>query len=227
VRGLLVSDRWPPDRTETLFHYRADLPAQVWPPAEATALAPLRRDPAEEPDPEILGMAAFVDDEVPAFHAALRDDLAAPRDQPFSNLHYAWLNDRSCLGAAGWMMKRARPEVAAVYLLGPDLVGHAFLPDADGRVAGFPDAAGERLASVYPAYLRRLDRDLAWLLGAAGPETTTVVISDHGMVHEGTGLFSVWHGGDGLVLARGPRFTPGQDLGRRPAEGWSPLLAMP
>ncbi|MFH1466463.1 MAG: alkaline phosphatase family protein, partial [Pseudomonadota bacterium] len=225
--GLLVSDRWPPDRSETLFHYRADLPGQVWPPRHEATLAPFKRSPAEPPDGEVLAMAPFTAEEVDAFHAALHDDLAAPKDQPFSNLHYAWLSDRSCLGAARWMLEVQQPELAVVYLLGPDLMGHAFLPDADGLVAGFDETDARRLAAVYPAFLRRLDQDLAWLLAAAGPETRTVVLADHGMAHQGTGLFSVWHAGDGLVLAQGPGLAPGEDLGRRPAEGWLDLLTMP
>ena len=227
VRGWMISDRWPPDRAETLFHYRTDLPEQVWPSDLQATLSPLRRSPAEPPDPEVLAMAPFTAGEVDAFHAALREELAAPADQPFSNLHYAWLNDRSCLAAARRMVEVQRPEMAAVYLLGPDLVGHAFLPDPSGRVAGFGETDARRLAAVYPAYLHRLDQDLAWLLAAAGPATRTVLLTDHGMVHEGTDLFSVWHADDGLVLVQGPGFTPGQDLGRRPAEAWRHLLAMP
>jgi hypothetical protein len=225
--SLMVSDRWPPDRTETLFQYRADLPAQVHPPAIASALAPLRRDPSEEPDPEVLALAPFTDRERQAFHAALEEDLATPRDQPFSNLHYAWLNDRSCIAAGQWMLEHLQPELAVLYLMGPDLVGHAFLPDERDRVAGFDEPDASRLAEVFPAYLERLDRDLATLLAHAGPETTTVVMSDHGMKHQGTGLFSVWHGGDGVVLVTGPGYEAGQDLGTRPAEGWLDLLSAP
>jgi hypothetical protein len=225
--GLVVSDRWPPDRTETLFQYRADLPAQVQPEAAARALASMRRDPAEPADPELLAMVPFTDRERRAFHAALEDDLAAPRDQPFSNLHYAWLNDRSCLAAATWMLETRRPRVAVIYLMGPDLVGHAFLPDEQGRVAGFEDPDATRLAEVFPAYLERLDHDLAVLLAHAGPETTTVVITDHGLQHQGTGLFSVWHAGDGMVLVEGGGVEAGADLGARPAQGWLELLSQP
>ena len=224
---LVVSDRWPPDRTETLFQYRTDLPDQIHPPSAADALARLRRSPTEAPDPEVLALAPFTQRERQAFHAALEDDLATPRDQPFSNLHYAWLNDRSCVAAAQWMLREVQPRLAVVYLMGPDLTGHAFLPDADGLVAGFDDADAARLGEVFPAYLERLDQDLARLLAHAGPETTTVVISDHGLQHQGTGLFSVWHAGDGLVLVQGPGFEPGRDLGSRPAHGWLELLSPP
>ncbi len=221
---LVVSDRWPPDRTETLFQYRTDLPDQVHPPAAAAALAPLRRSPTEDPDPEVLAMATFSEQERAAFHAALEDDLATPRDQPFSNLHYAWLNDRSCVEAGAWMLDEQRPELAVIYLMGPDLVGHAFLPDGDGRVAGFDAPDAERLAAVFPAYLERLDQDIGRLLAYAGPETTTVVITDHGLQHQGTGLFSVWHAGDGLVLVQGPGVRADQELGSRPADAWLELL---
>jgi hypothetical protein len=224
---LTVSDRWPPDRSETLFHYRSDLPGQVHPPQAAATLQGLRRDPGEAPDPELVALAPFTPQERAAFRDALEDDLATPRSQPFSNLHYAWLNDRSCLAASRWMLEEQRPELAAIYLLGPDLVGHAFLPDAEERVAGFDEDDASRLAEVFPAYLERLDRDLAQLLEAAGPETTTVVLTDHGLVHQGTGLFSVWHGGDGMVLVRGPGYAAGPQLGRRPAHGGTEPLTRP
>ena len=225
--AFLVSDRWPPDRTETLFQYREDLPGQFHPPQAARTLATLRRSPSEPPDPEVTAFVAFTDEELEAFHAALRDDLATPRDQPFSNLHYAWLNDRSCLGAGRFMLEQLHPRLAVVYLMGPDLVGHAFLPDEQDRVAGFEGHDAQRLAEVHPAYLERLDRDLAWLLATAGPDTTTVVLTDHSMQHQGTGLFSVWHAGDGMVLVQGPGFEPGQDLGRHPAHHWTSLLTSP
>ncbi len=224
---LVVSDRWPPDRTETLFHYREDLPHQVHPIEAARALAPLRRSPSEAPDAEVLALAPFTERERGAFLAALEDDLAAPKDQPFANLHYAWLNDRSCVAAGRWMLQELHPDLAVVYLMGPDLVGHAFLPDAQDRVAGFDEVDAQRLAEVFPAYLERLDRDLAVLLDAAGPETTTVVISDHSLQHQGTGLFSVWHAGDGMVMVKGPGYEPGQDLGRHPAHHWLHLLSSP
>jgi hypothetical protein len=225
--GLVVSDRWPPDRTETLFQYRTDLPDQVHPPSAGAALAHHRRNPTEPPDPEVLALAPFTERERLAFHAALEDDLATPRDQPFSNLHYAWLNDRSCIAAGQWMLREVQPSLAVVYLMGPDLTGHAFLPDEQGLVAGFDEADAARLGEVFPAYLERLDRDLDHLLAYAGPETTTVVISDHSLQHQGTGLFSVWHAGDGLVLVQGPGFSADQDLGRRPAHDWLDLLSPP
>mgnify|MGYP002639659669 CR=1 FL=1 len=224
---LVVSDRWPPDRTETLFQYREDLPDQVHPPQAALAIAPMRRSPAAAPDREVLALADFTDAERQAFLAALTDDLATPKDQPFSNLHYAWLNDRSCLAAGRWMLEEVQPQLAVIYLMGPDLVGHAFLPDQTGRVAGFDDPDATRLAEVFPAYLERLDQDLAWLLAAAGPDTTTVILSDHGLQHQGTGLFSVWHAGDGVVMVQGPGFQPGDDLGRHPAHHWRQLLTAP
>ncbi len=224
---LMVSDRWPPDRTETLFQYRSDLPWQVRPATAAAELKSLRRSPTEQPDPQVLALAPFSERERTAFHAALEDDLATPRDQPFSNLHYAWLNDRSCVAAGRWMLEHHQPELAVIYLMGPDLVGHAFLPDGSGRVAGFDDPDATRLAEVFPAYLERLDRDIAALLAYAGPETTTVVLSDHGLQHQGTGLFSVWHAGDGMVLVAGPGHRAGEDLGSRPAEGWLDLLSAP
>ncbi len=224
IDGVLVSDRWPPDRTETLFHYRSDLPHQTWPPELEQILAQLRRDPSESPDPQLVSLAPMLEPEVLAFHDALRDDLGTPKGQPFSNLHYAWLNDRSCLAAARWILEAQRPRHAVVYLMGSDLAGHAFLPDEDCRVPGFDDQESARLCPLYERYLARLDQDLAWLLQAAGPDTTTFLISDHGLQIQGTGLFSIWHEGDGLFLAQGPGYHAGQDLGTRPAHGWYELL---
>ena len=63
-----------------------------------------------------------------------------------------------------------------------------------------------------------------WLLQVGAPGATTVVLSDHGMQVEETSLFGAWHSGDGFVMARGPGFTAGADLGREPSEGWNTLL---
>jgi len=224
VDGVLITDRWPVDRTETLFHYRTDLPAQTWPPEAQEALVDLRRSSSEPPDPELLELAALTDREIEALKEAVEDDMGIPKDQPFSNLFYAWISDRSCMDAARWTRERVQPDTLAVYLSGPDLVAHAFYPTEDCAVAGFDAAESERLCPLYGDYLARLDEDLAWLLEQAGPETTTVVLSDHGMRVEATSLFGVWHEGDGFVFARGPAHEAGDDLGREPAEYWNRLL---
>ena len=224
VDGVLITDRWPTDRKETLFHYRSDLPARTWPLELTEALAPYHRESSEAPDPALLELASLTEREIEALKAAVEDDMGLPKDQPFSNLFYAWITDRSCADAARWVVEEVRPDVLAVYFGGSDLVGHAFFPTEDCQVAGFDADESARLCPLYGDYLRRLDEDLGWLLQVGAPGATTVVLSDHGMQVEETSLFGAWHSGDGFVMARGPGFTAGADLGREPSEGWNTLL---
>jgi hypothetical protein len=75
--------------------------------------------------------------------------------------------------------RRERPGVSAVVFYGTDALSHAYWryyePDADvppAEVAEYGDAINE--------YYRRVDAFLGRLLDTVGPETTVLVVSDHG-----------------------------------------------
>src|SRR5262249_8262370 len=76
------------------------------------------------------------------------------------------------------LLRTRQPELTVMVEIGPDRFHHAFWshidPDDPRHVPGNPHAdAGRR-------YYRFLDRQIGRLLTAAGPDTTVLVVSDHG-----------------------------------------------
>lgn len=77
--------------------------------------------------------------------------------------------------------RREQPAVAAVVFYGSDALSHAYWKYHDP--AGHPDVTAADLAQYGDTvrdYYRRFDRFLGRLLDAVGPDTTVVVLSDHG-----------------------------------------------
>lgn len=77
--------------------------------------------------------------------------------------------------------RRQRPDVAAVVFYGSDALSHAYWKYHEP--AGRADVSADdvrRYGDTIRDYYRRFDRFLARLLDTVGPETTIVVLSDHG-----------------------------------------------
>jgi hypothetical protein len=77
--------------------------------------------------------------------------------------------------------RRQRPDVAAVVFYGSDALSHAYWKYHEP--AGHPDVSPDdvqRYGDTIRDYYRRFDRFLARLLDTVGPDTTIVVLSDHG-----------------------------------------------
>ena len=225
VSGAIVSDRWPPEKSDVLYHNRGDLPNKVYPPELLDALKGMLHHAGETPDPALVHLAPLKPEEEAEFLwgvGAEPDRL--PKAEPFSNPYYGWLNDRSCLAAARHIEEAFHPNVLAVYLLGDDLTAHVVMPDESGRMPGFDEADSRRLSPFFPNYLAALDGELAWILNLGDASTTTVVLSDHGMAFSNNSLFGNWHVGNGLLMARGPGFKAGEILPSGPPETVRPFL---
>lgn len=138
---------------------------------------------------------------------------------------------------------RERPaDLELVYFGGPDVVGHRFWryyepapfrwpaePALKEKIAS-PEGA-RALAGVIPRYYAWVDEMLGGLIEAAGPDTTVIVCSDHGMHADFTDaphpLFLTGHHLDappGIVVAAGPGIARRGGLDAFLAGGEAPLL---
>lgn len=225
LNGVMVTDRWPPDKNDSLFHYRI-LDGQVFPPELAEPLAPLRRSVKEPADPEVIAMAPLLPEEIAAFNTSEQGGIPSiPKLEPFNTAHYAWLGDRSCLAAGRWALENVKPDLFVLYLKGVDNLAHAFLPNAEGGLEGFDEESSKRVSGLFANYLARLDRDLGELLAAGGEGATTIFLADHSLEPTTNNLlFGYWHTGPGMVLAQGPGYGPEAPLGNRGASEWHELL---
>ncbi len=114
---------------------------------------------------------------------------------------------------------RAGSPFVAVYYEGIDMMGHRFQHCMEPRMALCPDADYVLYRDAVPAYLRFQDRQIGELLQAAGPDTVTVMVSDHGFKSGArrppdippytTGMPAEWHRAWGVLLLHGPGIRRG------------------
>jgi hypothetical protein len=172
-------------------------------PAEASRLerfTPLRFDPAN---------ARLADGDPDALANFLLDyRLARPysRDETFARL-------------AETLQRRWQPDLHLSYIIGVDFTSHGFWRDA------FPDEFGDvevrdpdpRLADIIPRYHEYADEIIGRLVEAAGPDTTVIVMSDHGFgaadaAHPMPPEYSYLtgsHRAEGILVAAGPGVRKG------------------
>ena len=153
---------------------REGVPHQVWPPErEAEVFARFR-----EVDAGLDATLARTYGEVQPY-----SDEAAER---WEACRWAFRADNTYLELA--LARAARPEgpapVTAVYLGGTDVVGHRFFaahrPGPFGLAPDHPEVT--TFGDVIPDTYRFLDAALGRLVAAWPPDSTVVLVSDHGMV---------------------------------------------
>jgi tetratricopeptide (TPR) repeat protein len=114
-------------------------------------------------------------------------------------------------GDRGW-------DCAMVFYEGIDTIGHHFMEYFPPRMAHVSDADVRRFGEVMPATYRLHDRMLGELLDAAGPDTTVLLLSDHGfhsdhrrpaitadLAKDRAALEASWHRETGVLVLSGPR----------------------
>lgn len=121
--------------------------------------------------------------------------------------------------ALPYLQARFRTRLLGVYFEIVDACGHLFMEDAPPRRPGIADAD-------FLAFSETVDRCYAYqdevtgdLLKVAGPETVTMVLSDHGFKsgeqrprtsgRADTGLAPLWHRLHGVLLVHGKGVRPG------------------
>ena len=112
-------------------------------------------------------------------------------------------------GDRGW-------DCAMVFYEGIDTIGHHFMEYFPPRMAHVSDADVRRFGEVMPATYRLHDRMLGELLDAAGPDTTVLLLSDHGfhsdhrrpaitadLAKDRAALEASWHRETGVLVLSG------------------------
>lgn len=143
-------------------------PGTIWPERLAEPLAELRLRPSEI-DGDIIRM--FI-------------DRAADIDYSKPNLVHALTNVLaecfSTHAAATWLMEHEPWDFMAVYHIGIDHFSHSFMNFHPPQESWVAEADYEMYKDVVASGYRLMDLFLARLLDLAGPETTVMILSDHG-----------------------------------------------
>lgn len=188
---------------------------QVWPPERQT---------------EMLEVLAQCEKELPELTRNIFGQFKHPQTpltrRLWENCTWAFRADATYSRIAEKIIRsKDRPELLAVYVGGPDVVGHRFwrymVPDA--YVHRPTDEEIEDYGHIIGDYYVYADRCLGRLIDAYDEELTVIVVSDHGMIPINTNLTfepdgsskKVLSGGHpreveppGVIVLAGPRIRP-------------------
>jgi len=167
INGISVSDLYP--------HAVAPLdqewplpPGAVYPENMRKIMAELRMHPSEVSEAAILPW-------IP--RAAEIDQEKDKRLQSFAKI----LSENCSIhNAATWILQNEPWDFLAVYYNGIDHFCHGFMHFHPPRMEGIPEDQFEIYKDVVNGAYRFHDMMLQTLLDLAGPETTVVIVSDHG-----------------------------------------------
>lgn len=217
VQGYMVSDHLAYNRWDAWARRpEGESYHLTFPPGLADELASVAVRP-ESLDPATLtALAPFNDREVAEMMAA----EAPVKFHAPSVLRYGYATDASNAAFATHLLDtRDQPDLFATVFVLSDVAGHVFWHNYQPeRFRQDPDDA-RRLAEAVPNVYRQLDAWTGEILRRLDPDTTVIVLSDHGM-RAGRALPrpglnpSGDHHPDGIFAVRGPGVPARADLGR-------------
>lgn len=143
-------------------------PGTVHPTRLVDPLQPTRFHPAELDTQQILPFLPFA------------DEIDQEKDSRLGACAKIIAECTSIHGAATWLMGNEPWDYAAVYYDAIDHFGHAFMRYHPPRQAWVSEEDFRLYSGVVEAGYRYHDMMLATLLAMAGPDTTVMLISDHG-----------------------------------------------
>lgn len=167
INGIAVSDLYP--YAPTPMEKEWPLPAgAVHPESMRATLAELRMHPAEVSEAAIvpwIPRAAEIDQE---------------KDKGLQMFAKILAENCSIHNAATWILRNEPWDFLAVYYNGIDHFCHGFMHYHPPRMDGVPNEKFEIYKDVVNGAYRFHDMMLETLLDLAGPDTTVILVSDHG-----------------------------------------------
>jgi predicted AlkP superfamily phosphohydrolase/phosphomutase/tetratricopeptide (TPR) repeat protein len=204
IRGVCVSNRLTEDPPINPKSPWPMVDGCVHPREKADAMADLRMHPGEFSYQE---MAAFISD--------LKSVNIKSDHRPFL-LAQALAKAASVHNVATSLMQSEPWDFLAVYYDALDVAGHDFMPFHPPRLPHVTEADFARYSGVINALYQHHDQMLGRLLDLAGPDTTVVLVSDHGFHsdhlrpqtwshgHTPETQAAAWHRQFGVLVMHGP-----------------------
>lgn len=147
---------------------------KTWPPELIHVVDDIMPAPADIPDAEILPMV-----HLPAAQLSM-DPAADSYADSHTHLRQAMATSRGYTDLVLHQLKESRPELMSVYYEGTDAITHLFGDYQEPRLPWVSDADFAAYRDVVDEYWKWQDALLGELLDQRGPQTTIIVISDHG-----------------------------------------------
>lgn len=211
VNGFLVSDYVAWHSFGVTGRSTVD-EGKTWPPEMITRVEGHMPSPADVDDALLTRLVNR-----PAADLAL-DPQADPYADPVAHLRQALATSRGYTDLVLAELDRERPDLMSVYYEGTDAVSHLF---GDYQPPRLPWVSAEDFAAyrnVVDEYWKWQDGLVGELLAKRGPETTVIVISDHGFRrgeerrkedHFAIETADADHMADGVIMIHGPGVEPG------------------
>lgn len=211
INGLCLSDRFPL-ATAPLSAPWPVPDGSVHPPERAPSLATLRVHPAEIEGDQLLPFvpsAASLDQS---------DDLTRSRLQQIALI----LSSTASLQAAATHVLEHEPwNFLGVYFRALDEFAHHFMPFHPPLLPGISPTDAATYGNVITTACRFHDAMLARMLHLAGPDTTVILVSDHGFesghLRPGTradqsSSMAQWHRPFGIFVMAGPGIVSNETI---------------
>ena len=141
------------------------------------------------------------------------DQTSKPEQERLNALRKHLAECGSVHAIATWLMENEPWDFMAVYYNALDIIGHYFMPFHPPRLEGVGEREFELYKDVVTGAYRFHDMMLERLLQLAGPQTTVILLSDHGFLSDqlrprpGTSTFddpAAWHRSHGIICMKGP-----------------------
>lgn len=203
IRGTCVSNQFYMPPVAQMERWPVP-PQSIHPQALASSVAPFRVHPLE-----IEG--AHLQPFLP--RGAEIDQTSKPEQRRLDALRKHLAECASVHAIATWLMEKEPWDFMAVYYNALDIIGHYFMPFHPPRMDGVSEREFELYKDVVTGAYRFHDMMLERLLQLAGPQTTVILLSDHGFLsdhlrpHPGSSAFqdpTAWHRSHGIFCMKGP-----------------------
>jgi len=214
IDGFVVSDYVGWHSFGVSGHNGSDA-GKTWPTGLITTVNQVMPAPAAVSTSLLAGMV-----NLPPARLA-HDATADPYSDPLSHLRQAIATSRGYTNLVLNRLDNERPELLAVYYEGTDAVSHLFGNHQAPKLPWISPADYDAYHLVVERYWQWQDKLLGELLAKRGPETTVVVVSDHGFrvgaERRKEDAFNIEtadadHMFDGVIIINGPDVQPGTEL---------------
>ncbi len=218
INGLIVSDRV----AYSLFGFEAkagDRVGATHPASYYQDLKPLLVDDWDITLEEVQRFAHIDAGAFQALRGRIRDDRQAAYREPVNHLTKILASTRTYHAAALDVLRRGQPDLFSVYYQGIDEVGHRFAHYMPPKMGIVTDEEFARYQDAVAAFYRLQDELIGQVLAKLSPDTTVILLSDHGFKN-GTGRPNeppyiegkpgLWHRRYGILALTGPAIRPGR-----------------
>ena len=219
IRGIMVSDRV----SYTTFSFvsgKGPSGGETFPEGYFKEIQPSLRTESSVTLEELSGMARITEAELEGARtpAARRGERGEEMESLATLIRVvASTEDYSRISLD--LLSRKQPDLFSVYFQGIDEVSHRFAHLEPPKMPGVPEERFRKYSGVVAGFYRLLDRHIGEILRRLSPDTTVILVSDHGFATGQarptdfppfiSGQPGLWHSTFGLIVLWGRHVNPG------------------